>query len=389
MPIERAVPAMIFSAASIEVAFRSGILVSAICRTWAAVSEPTLVLCGSALPLSTPAAFLIISGAGGVLVMNVNDRSSKIEISTGMMLPRWASVAALYCFTKSMMLTPCGPRAVPTGGGGVAAPAGSWPLTMVLSFFLGGIAVGFLFLIPGEASRLSELRYLVERELDGRLAAEDGHEHLELLGDRVDLVHGRRERRERAVHNGNRLAGLVFRRRLLGGGRLRRGGPLARGGGEQRRHLAERQRRRLARQADEAGHARGVPDHGPGLIGQLHPDQDVARQHLLVDDLLLAALDLGHQVGGDLDLEDVVLHVERRDAALEVGLDPVLVAGVRVDDVPVAGLHPHLAHELGEGVVLARRRDLNVFGLGLGVVGLSGYFFFGVDRLGVCRRGVN
>src|SRR5579859_306138 len=194
-----------------------------------------------------------------------------------MMLPRWASVAALYCFTKSMMLTPCGPRAVPTGGAGVAAPAGSCTLTMDLSFLRGGIDP-----VPDSVFELRrlvglELRYLVERELDGRLAAEDGHEYLELLGDRVDLVHGRRERRERAVHNGNRLARLVFRRRLLGGGRLRRGRSLGRGRGEQRRHLAERQRRRLARQADEAGDARGVPDHGPGLVGQFHPDQDVAR----------------------------------------------------------------------------------------------------------------
>ena len=76
MPIERAVPAMIFSAASIELALRSGIFVSAICRSCAAVSVPTLVLCGSLLPLSTPAAFLISSGAGGVLVMKVKDRSS-------------------------------------------------------------------------------------------------------------------------------------------------------------------------------------------------------------------------------------------------------------------------------------------------------------------------
>src|ERR1051326_4462439 len=76
MPMERAVPAMIFSAASIVVAFRSGILVCAMSRTWAALMLPTLVLCGSALPLSTPAAFLISSGAGGVLVMKVNDRSS-------------------------------------------------------------------------------------------------------------------------------------------------------------------------------------------------------------------------------------------------------------------------------------------------------------------------
>jgi hypothetical protein len=32
---------------------------------------------------------------GGVLVMKVNDRSSKIVISTGMIVPRWASVWAL------------------------------------------------------------------------------------------------------------------------------------------------------------------------------------------------------------------------------------------------------------------------------------------------------
>ena len=76
MPIDRAVPAMIFSAASIVVALRSGILVCAISRTWAAVTEPTLVLCGSPLPLATPAAFLSSSAAGGVLVMNVNERSS-------------------------------------------------------------------------------------------------------------------------------------------------------------------------------------------------------------------------------------------------------------------------------------------------------------------------
>jgi hypothetical protein len=87
---------MIFSAASIVVAFRSGIFVWAMALTWAAEIEPTLVLCGSALPLSTPAAFLISSAAGGVLVTKVKLRSSKMEISTGMMLPRWLSVAALY-----------------------------------------------------------------------------------------------------------------------------------------------------------------------------------------------------------------------------------------------------------------------------------------------------
>src|SRR5206468_4118096 len=41
-----------------------------------------------------------------------------------------ASVAALYCLQKSIVCTPWGPSAVPTGGAGVALPAGSWILTM-------------------------------------------------------------------------------------------------------------------------------------------------------------------------------------------------------------------------------------------------------------------
>ena len=45
-------------------------------------------------------------------------------------MPRWDSVAALYALQKSMMLMPCGPSAVPTGGAGVAAPAWIWIFTM-------------------------------------------------------------------------------------------------------------------------------------------------------------------------------------------------------------------------------------------------------------------
>src|SRR5438045_9749529 len=59
-------------------------------------------------------------------------------ISAGTMFPRWDSVAALYCLQKSMMLTPCGPSAVPTGGAGVAAPACSCTLTTAATFFLLG-----------------------------------------------------------------------------------------------------------------------------------------------------------------------------------------------------------------------------------------------------------
>ena len=59
-----------------SLAFRSGILVSAISRTCAWVILATLVLCGSPEPFSTPAAFWISSAAGGVLMMKVKERSS-------------------------------------------------------------------------------------------------------------------------------------------------------------------------------------------------------------------------------------------------------------------------------------------------------------------------
>ena len=67
--------------------------------------------------------------------MNVNVRSSKMVISTGTTVPTCDSVAALYAFTKSMIATPCGPNAVPTGGAGLALPAGIWILTIAATLF--------------------------------------------------------------------------------------------------------------------------------------------------------------------------------------------------------------------------------------------------------------
>ena len=52
--------------------------------------------------------------------------------STGMIWPACDCVIALYCLQNSMMLTPCGPSAVPTGGAGVAWPAGICSFTFVL-----------------------------------------------------------------------------------------------------------------------------------------------------------------------------------------------------------------------------------------------------------------
>src|SRR3954452_1553032 len=358
---------MISDAWSRSRALRSGIFVSAIWRTWSRERRPTLVRFGSPEPLSSRSASLIRTAAGGVFVMKGNERSSKTVISTGVMRPFWSAVCALYALQNSMMLTPCWPRAGPTGGAGVAAPALIWSLMTAVNRFLGGMTSFYVtgWNGPGAGSRpersegwgapgSSNLADLVERQLDRRLAAEDRDQHLQLLLLGVDLVDGGREGRERAVHDSDRLAHLEVHDGGRGGGgggsRLGRpaGGRLRVGRREDLHDLVDGERRGPRGGADEAGDARGVADRAPRLVVELHPDQQVAGQHLAVDLRALAVLDLGDLFGGHLDLIDVVLDVQGLDAGLEVGLHLVLVARVGVHDVPVAGRDPQrLAHRLG------------------------------------------
>src|SRR4051812_26777583 len=106
-----------------------------------------------------------------------------------------------------MMLMPCGPSAVPTGGAGVAWPAGIWIFTIAASLFFAisfalslraGIPGSRSFVlwrapaltslasaphVPGPCGRRRrflcslQLGHLAELELDGGLAAEDVHQH--------------------------------------------------------------------------------------------------------------------------------------------------------------------------------------------------------------------
>src|SRR5690606_11908274 len=87
MPMLRAEPAIVRTAASISAAVRSFILVVAISSTWARVSEPTLSVCGRGEPLATLAAFLIRTAAGGVFMMKVKLLSAKAVITTGIGRP--------------------------------------------------------------------------------------------------------------------------------------------------------------------------------------------------------------------------------------------------------------------------------------------------------------
>src|SRR6478672_3077038 len=109
-----------------------------------------------------------------------------MEISTGTTSPRCDSVAALYALQNSMMLTPCWPRAGPTGGAGLAMPALICSLTMAASFFFfGGISLASFLVVrirtvryperlgwaPSVSAQASDLGDLGERELDRCLAA--------------------------------------------------------------------------------------------------------------------------------------------------------------------------------------------------------------------------
>src|SRR5258706_241799 len=53
----------------------------------------------------------------------------------GRIKPSWPAVFALKFLQKSMIFTPCGPSAVPTGGAGVALPAAIWSFTTAATFF--------------------------------------------------------------------------------------------------------------------------------------------------------------------------------------------------------------------------------------------------------------
>src|SRR5215475_10870519 len=133
----RAVPFTLLIAVSSDAAFRSGIFCLAISATCFSVTFPTLSLLGAPEPLAIPAARFSSTEAGGVLVMNVNERSVYTVITTGIISPAislfW--VRALNCLQNSMMLLCAWPSAGPTGGAGVALPASICNLTDVCTFF--------------------------------------------------------------------------------------------------------------------------------------------------------------------------------------------------------------------------------------------------------------
>src|SRR5947209_12503858 len=177
-----------------------------------------------------------------------------------------------------MMLTPCWPSAGPIGGAGVAWPALICSLMTAETFFLGGMS-GPNGWMAGGSSRAggrrpgdsvsggSDLGDLVERELDRRLATEDRHEHLELLGVRVDLGDRGGQGLERTLHDGDRLADLEVDDLHLGLGLAAAAGlDRLQARRQHREDLVEAEGDGLVGVAHEPGDARSVPDRAPRLV---------------------------------------------------------------------------------------------------------------------------
>src|SRR5262245_21286313 len=149
-----------------------------------------------------------------------------------------------------MMLKPCCPSAGPTGGAGVALPAGMCSLISPITFLAIRIPLARSGRTP-RPNRGSDLLHLQEAQLDRRGAAEDGHHHIEGRAVLVDLLDLAREVAERAVHDLDVLSDAVLelRLRLLGGDRHLLDDAV---------DLVVAERDRLVPGPDEAGHPRRV-----------------------------------------------------------------------------------------------------------------------------------
>src|SRR5204863_7226625 len=138
-----------------------------------------------------------------------------------MIKPSSFAVFALKFLQKSMMFSPCGPSAVPTGGAGVALPAAIWSFTCACTFFAIFFALpqttfcikqrlrgqGYRATpVPFSVSQSSELLHLQKIQLDRRGAAEDRDHHLQRIPVRVHVVDDAVEAGERAFVDSDLIA---------------------------------------------------------------------------------------------------------------------------------------------------------------------------------------
>src|SRR6185437_13137394 len=244
-----------------------------------------------------------------------------------MIMSPCCAVRALKSLQNAMMLTPCWPSAGPTGGEGLALPAGSCNFTYPVIFFI----ARYLSVLTRAASSESRPSPLLDRreiELDARRTPEDRHLHLQLLLVHLHVVHRPREVGEGSVEDPNLLA------HLEGLARLRLDDALL----DPATQVVDLGDRHLLRGlvADEAGDLRGVLDEVPDDLAHLHLDEDVPGQaELLTHARLAAGPVLRDGLAGDEDLAELVLQRVLLGTLLERIAHLGLVPGVGVNHVPL------------------------------------------------------
>src|SRR6201996_1284815 len=173
--------------------------------------------------------------------------------------------------------------------------------------------------------------YLAELQFPRSRAAEDRHHHLQRLAVFVDLVDHAVEVGKRTLGDAHRLVlfeldlhpRLVFRHIAAE---------------QDRADLLLGKRDRLVAGAQEARHPRGVLDHVPQVVVEIHLDQHVPRQKDPLHGALLAIHDLGYRLGRNHDAANLVLQTESLHPALQRLLHLALEARIGVDDVPLEAL---------------------------------------------------
>src|SRR5580658_9271825 len=110
-------------------------------------------------------------------------------------------VLALNCLQKSMMFTPCGPSAVPTGGAGVALAAGNCNFTVAVTF----LAMTFPL---RRASPSGDLLHLREIQLDWSRASKYRYRNLQRAAVRVHVFHHAGKIGERPIHDSHLLVAV-------------------------------------------------------------------------------------------------------------------------------------------------------------------------------------
>ncbi len=87
--------------------------------------------------------------------------------------------------------------------------------------------------------------------------------------------------------------------------------------------------------AHETSNVGGVTNDIPRILGNIHLDQDVAREDAALHDAAAAILNLDLILLRDNNIEDFLAHVHRVDALAQVFGHTVFVAGVSVDYIPM------------------------------------------------------